>query len=79
MIFFGDDGTFGQDFLDRTGANGEGAYATSLIPAASDAKDKFDAAYMAAYGTIPASSLLIPGQLTMPAAVLIKAIEDDAI
>jgi branched-chain amino acid transport system substrate-binding protein len=51
VIFFGDDGTFGQDFLDRTGANGEGAYATSLIPPASDARTKFDAAYMAAYGT----------------------------
>jgi branched-chain amino acid transport system substrate-binding protein len=50
-IFFGDDGTFGQDFLDRTGANGEGAYSTSLIPPASDAKTKFDAAYKAKYAT----------------------------
>src|SRR5512140_1772512 len=48
VIFFGDDGTFGQDFLDRTGANGEGAYATSLIPASSEAKSTFDAAYTAA-------------------------------
>jgi branched-chain amino acid transport system substrate-binding protein len=53
VVFFGDDGTFGQDFLDRTGANGEGAYSTSLIPPASDAKTKFDAAYQAAYQTPP--------------------------
>jgi branched-chain amino acid transport system substrate-binding protein len=50
-IFFGDDGTFGQDYLDRTGANGEGTYSTSLIPPASDARTKFDNAYMAAYNT----------------------------
>jgi branched-chain amino acid transport system substrate-binding protein len=55
-IFFGDDGTFGQDFLDRTAANGEGAYATALIPASSDAKTKFDAAYLAAYAQ-PAGKL----------------------
>ncbi|HEY3310163.1 MAG TPA: branched-chain amino acid ABC transporter substrate-binding protein [Anaerolineales bacterium] len=55
-IFFGDDGTFGQDFLDRTAANGEGAYSTSLIPASTPAKDKFDADYLAAYQT-PAGKL----------------------
>ena len=51
VVFFGCDGTFGTDFLDRTGANGEGAYSTALIPAASDAKTKFDATYLAKYGT----------------------------
>ena len=56
VTFFGDDGTFGQDFLDRTAANGEGAYSTSLIPPASAAKAKFDAAYLAAYGQ-PAGKL----------------------
>jgi branched-chain amino acid transport system substrate-binding protein len=56
VLFFGCDGTFGQDFLDRTAANGEGAYATSLIPAASSAKDKFDAAYLAKFGD-PAGKL----------------------
>jgi branched-chain amino acid transport system substrate-binding protein len=50
-LFFGCDGTFGQDFLDRTGANGEGAYATALIPSSSDAKTKFDAAYLQKFGT----------------------------
>jgi len=56
VIFFGDDGTFGQDFLDRTAANSEGTYSTSLVPSASEAKAKFDAAYEAAYQT-PAGKL----------------------
>jgi len=78
-IFFGDDGTFGQDFLDRTKTNGEGAYSTALIPAASDAKTKFDAAYLAAYGQ-PAGKLS-PYSWTAydAAAVLIKQIESVAI
>ncbi len=78
VIFFGDDGTFGQDFLDRTGANGEGAYSTSLIPPASDARTKFDAAYLAAYGQ-PAGKLS-PYTWTAydSVAVLIKAIESVA-
>ena len=79
VTFFGDDGTFGQDFLDRTGANGEGAYSTSLIPPSSPAKDKFDAAYLAAYGQ-PAGKLS-PYSWTAydSAAVLVKAIESVAI
>ena len=78
-IFFGDDGTFGQDFLDRTATNGEGAYSTSLIPAATPAKAKFDAAYLAAYGQ-PAGKLS-PYSWTAydSAAVLIKAIESVAV
>jgi branched-chain amino acid transport system substrate-binding protein len=52
-IFFGCDGTFGQEFLQKTGANGEGAYAASLVPPNSPAKDAFDAAYLAAYGEGP--------------------------
>ncbi len=79
VIFFGDDGTFGQDFLDRTGANGEGAYSTSLIPLSTDAKTKYDAAYLAAYGQ-PAGKLS-PYSWTAydSAAVLIKAIESVAV
>jgi branched-chain amino acid transport system substrate-binding protein len=78
VTFFGDDGTFGQDFLDRTGANGEGAYSTSLIPPASPAKAKFDAAYLAAYGQ--PSGKLSPYSWTAydSAAVLIVAIESVA-
>ncbi len=79
VTFFGDDGTFGQDFLDRTGANGEGAYSTSLIPPATDAKTKFDAAYLAAYGQ-PAGKLS-PYTWTAydSVAVLIKDIESVAV
>jgi branched-chain amino acid transport system substrate-binding protein len=78
-VFFGDDGTFGQDFIDRAGANGEGAYASTPLPSASAEKDKFDAAYLAAYGT-PAGKLS-PYSWTSydAAAVLIKTVEDVAI
>lgn len=51
-IFFGDDGTYGADFLTRTGANGEGAYA-SIAPISPDsaAKDAFNKAYLDEFGT----------------------------
>ncbi len=49
--FFGCDGTYGEDFLTRTGANGEGAIA-SIAPASpdSDAKTTFNAAYLEKFG-----------------------------
>lgn len=51
VIFFGDDGTFGDEFLKRAGANGEGAYAAvPKTPPETPAKTKFDADYLAAYG-----------------------------
>ena len=79
VTFFGDDGTFGQDFLDRTAANGEGAYSTSLIPLDSPAKLKFDAAYLAAYAQ-PAGKLSPYSWTAYDAmAVLIKAIESVAV
>lgn len=79
VTFFGDDGTFGQDFLDRTAANGEGAYSTSLIPLDSPAKAKFDAAYLAAYGQ-PAGKLSPYSWTAYDAmAVLIKDIESVAV
>jgi branched-chain amino acid transport system substrate-binding protein len=49
-VFFGCDGTFGVDFLDRAGPNGEGAYSTSLAMPESDAKTAFEAAYLATFG-----------------------------
>jgi branched-chain amino acid transport system substrate-binding protein len=51
--FFGCDGTFGASFLERTGANGEGAFAVSLTPLDTPEKLAFDAAYEAAYGKKP--------------------------
>jgi branched-chain amino acid transport system substrate-binding protein len=51
VTFFGCDGTFGTEFLEKTGANGEGAYAVSLIPPDSAEKQAFDEAHMEAYGS----------------------------
>jgi len=50
-LFFGCDGTYGEDFLTRTGENGEGAYA-SIAPASpdSEAKATFNAAYLEKFG-----------------------------
>lgn len=53
-IFFGCDGTFGTDFLNRAGDNAEGSYhATPRTPPATPEKDKFDADYNTAYGVGP--------------------------
>lgn len=79
VTFFGDDGTFGQDFLDRTGENGYGAYSTSLVPPETPAKVAFDAAYLEKTGQ-PAGKLS-PYSWTAydAAAVLIKAIQSVAV
>jgi branched-chain amino acid transport system substrate-binding protein len=54
VVFFGCDGTFGTDYLNRTGANGEGSYhATPRTPPQTPEKTAFDEAYMAAYGVGP--------------------------
>ena len=53
VVFFGCDGTFGQEFLQKTGANGEGAYAASLVPPETAEKTAFDKAYLEAYGEGP--------------------------
>jgi branched-chain amino acid transport system substrate-binding protein len=46
VLFFGCDGTYGVEFTDKTGANGEGAIAASLVPPDSEEKTAFDAAYL---------------------------------
>lgn len=48
--FMGGDGMYGKDFLTKAGANGEGTYVTTLVPAGSTAKDAFDKAFKEAYG-----------------------------
>lgn len=51
VVFFGCDGTYGADFLSRTSANGEGAFATiAPIPEESTEKAAFDAAYLEQFG-----------------------------
>ena len=53
-LFFGDDGTYGADFLTRTGTNGEGAFATIAPPTPdSSAKDTFNKAYTDQFGKAP--------------------------
>jgi branched-chain amino acid transport system substrate-binding protein len=79
VIFFGDDGTYGQDFLDRTKENGYGAFATSLVPATSDAKTKFDAAYEKAYGNPPGKLSPYTWTAYDAGAVLVKQIESVAV
>lgn len=79
-IFFSDDGIYGQDFLDRTQANGEGVYATSApLPPESPAKAAFDAAYQAAYGTAAGKLSTYTWNAYDAAAVLIRDIEGTAI
>lgn len=54
VVFFGCDGTFGVDYLARTGENGEGTYhATPRTPPETPEKDAFDAAYMERWGQAP--------------------------
>jgi branched-chain amino acid transport system substrate-binding protein len=79
VIFFGGDGTFGQDFLAGTDLNGEGAYSSSLIPPASDAKARFDADYRSAYDQPPGKLSPFTWTGYDSVAVLIKAIENVAV
>ncbi len=51
VVFFGGDGIYGKDFLSKVGANGEGVYSATLVPPGTDPIKKFNAAYLAAYGT----------------------------
>ncbi len=55
-VFFGCDGTFGSEFIEKTGASGEGAYAASVIPPESQEKVDFDAQYLKEFG-VEAGSL----------------------
>ena len=55
-VFFGCDGTFGAEFIEKTGENGNGAFAASVIPPESQEKVDFDAAYLKEFG-VEAGSL----------------------
>ncbi len=55
VIMFGCDGTFGSEFIEKTGANGEGAYAVSLVPPDSAEKTAFDQMHRDAIGSEPGS------------------------
>jgi branched-chain amino acid transport system substrate-binding protein len=79
VTFFGCDGTFGADFIARTGANGEGAYAVALIPAESDTVTKFDETYQSEFGAAAGSLSPYTWNAYDSAASLIYAIEQVAI
>jgi branched-chain amino acid transport system substrate-binding protein len=78
-LFFGCDGTYGEDFLNRVGANGEGAYAVSLTPSDSPEKQKFDSEYLAAYGKAAGTLTPYTWNGYDAAAVLIHVIESVAV
>jgi branched-chain amino acid transport system substrate-binding protein len=78
-VFFGCDGTYGKDFLDRTGKNGEGAYAVSLTPPDSPEKAKFDAAYTADFGVAPGTLSPFSWNGYDSAAALIAMVEKVAV
>jgi branched-chain amino acid transport system substrate-binding protein len=50
VLFFGCDGTYGVEFTQKTGENGIGALAASLVPPDSAEKTAFDAVYQSTFG-----------------------------
>ena len=50
VLFFGCDGTYGVEFTQKTGENGIGALAASLVPPDSAEKTAFDEKYFATFG-----------------------------
>jgi branched-chain amino acid transport system substrate-binding protein len=78
VLFFGCDGTYGVEFTEKTGANGEGAIAASLVPPDSDAKTAFDAAYAAAFPTQAGELSAFTWSSFDTGNVLIEAIESVA-
>jgi len=78
IVFFGCDGTYGEDFLTRTGENGEGAYAVALVPPASDPVDTFNKAYQTEFGAAAGSLSPYTWNAYDCAAVLVSAIKSVA-
>lgn len=78
VIFFGCDGTYGQDFLDRTGANGEGAYSVALVPPETPERVKFDEAYQTKFGSAAGSLSPYTWNAYDSAASLVAAIKSVA-
>lgn len=80
VVFFGCDGTFGVDFLNRTGANGEGTYhATPRTPPETPEKDGFDAAYTERWGQGPGELSPFTWNSYDTTTMLIKMVEEVAV
>ncbi len=78
VVFFGCDGTYGEDFINRSGANGEGAYAVALVPAASDAVTKFNETYQTQFGSAAGALSPFTWNAYDSAATLVAAIKSVA-
>jgi len=80
VVFFGCDGTFGVDFLTRTGENGEGTYhATPRTPPETPEKDAFDAAYTELWGQAPGELSPFTWNSYDTTTMLIKMVEEVAV
>lgn len=79
VIFFGCDGTYGEDFIKRTGKNGEGAYSVALVPPESPERTKFDEAYQKQFGAAAGSLSPYTWNAYDSAAALVSAIKSVAV
>ena len=79
VVFFGCDGTYGEDFIKKSGAAGEGAYAVALVPASSDAVTKFNGTYKSEFGAEAGSLSPYTWNAYDAAASLIAAIKSVAV
>lgn len=79
VVFFGCDGTYGEDFINKTGKAGEGAYAVALIPASSDAVTAFNTTYESDFGAKAGSLSPYTWNAYDSTAVLIAAVKKVAV
>jgi branched-chain amino acid transport system substrate-binding protein len=78
VLLFGADGTYGVEFTQKTGANGEGAIAASLVPPDSDEKTAFDVIYAENFPTAAGELSAFTWSSFDTGNVLIEAIESVA-
>jgi branched-chain amino acid transport system substrate-binding protein len=78
VLFFGCDGTYGVEFTQKTGANGEGAIAVSLVPPDSEEKTAFDQQYVDQFGIEAGELSAFSWSAFDTGGVLIAAIESVA-
>lgn len=75
VLFFGCDGTYGVEFTEKTGDNGEGAIAASLVPPDSEEKTMFDQSYDEEFPTAAGELSAFTWSAFDTGGVLIDAIE----